>query len=74
VVSCYDCRKVGHYKNECPKPAKERGRSISIETQEEERPTLLGKKMKLPPILVTPKTRMKTTYPSLVKCRKLKMM
>ena len=27
VVSCYGCGKVGHYKSECPKLAKERGRS-----------------------------------------------
>jgi len=27
IVSCYGCRKVGHYKNECPELAKERGRS-----------------------------------------------
>jgi len=39
----------------------------SIKTQEEERPTLFGKKMTLPPILVTPKTRMKTTDASWVK-------
>jgi len=38
-----------------------------IETQEEERLAFLGKKMKLPPILVTPKIRMKTTYASWVK-------
>jgi len=39
----------------------------SIETQEEERPTLFGKKIKLPPILVTMKTRIKTTDASWVK-------
>jgi len=44
-----------------------------IETQEEERPTLLGKKTKLPPILVMPKTKMIMIYASWVKQRKLKM-
>jgi len=46
---------------------KKEGDLDSIETQEEERPTLLGRKMKLPPILVTQKTKMKTTYASWVK-------
>ena len=27
IVSYYGCGKVGHYKNECPELAKERGRS-----------------------------------------------
>jgi len=30
VVSRYGCEKIGHYKNECPKLAKERGRSGAI--------------------------------------------
>jgi len=38
-----------------------------IETQEDEMPTLLGKKMKLPPILVMPKTKMMMIYASWVK-------
>jgi len=41
--------------------------SDSIETQEEEMHTMLGKKTKLPSILVTPKSRMKTIYASWVK-------
>jgi len=44
-----------------------------IKTQEEERPTFLGKKMKLPPIIVMSKTRMRMTFASWVKQRKLKM-
>jgi len=46
---------------------KNEGDPDSIETQEEKRPTLFEKKMKLPPTLVTPKTRMKTTDASWVK-------
>ena len=49
------------------------GDSEPIEAQKEEGPTLFGKKMKLPPILVTPKTRMKMTDASWVKRKKLKM-
>jgi len=30
VVSRYGCEKIGHYKNECPELAKERGRSGAI--------------------------------------------
>jgi len=41
--------------------------SESIKAQKEEKPTFLEKKMKLPPIKVTPKTRMTTTYASWVK-------
>jgi len=37
-----------------------------IETQEEEGPTFPGKMMKLPLTLVTPKSRMKMIYASLV--------
>jgi len=41
--------------------------SVPNETLEEESQTSLGKKMKLPPILVTPKTRKKMTFPSWIK-------
>jgi len=43
-----------------------KGNLDSTETQEEEGFTLLGKKMKLPPILVTPKTKKKMIYASWV--------
>jgi len=66
VVSCYACGKIGHYKNKSLELAKQRGRFRAKRSSKGRRAYIVWEKMKLPPILVTPKTRMKTTDASWV--------